>query len=190
MKKMILAAVALCCATSAMAGDTYVGASVGRSKLSADLNGFAVSQSSHDTAYKLFGGYQFTPNFGVEGGFADLGKLDVSTSVAGSPFTGDAKARSLYVAATGTLPLTDKFSVSGKLGLAETRTTISAHWAGFGDASESRHRGSLLAGVGASYALNEKVSLVAEYENFGKVAKDDGDHLKAEMVSVGVRMKF
>jgi hypothetical protein len=34
------------------------------------------------------------------------------------------------------------------------------------------------------------VSLVAEYEHVGKVAKEDGTSLKSDMLSLGVRVKF
>jgi OOP family OmpA-OmpF porin len=189
MKKMILAAAVLCCAVPAMAGDAYVGASVGRSQQSAHLGAFLSDHGDQATAYKLFGGYQFNQNFGVETGFADLGKLSIDGSSEGLPAWGDLRTRSFYAAGTASLPLTDKFAVSGKLGVAVNRVTETIHTPGW-SGSESRNRASLLAGVGASYALNEKVSLVAEYENFGKVAKSGGDHLKAEMVSVGGRMKF
>jgi OOP family OmpA-OmpF porin len=190
MKQMILAAAILCCTVPAMAGDAYVGASVGRSNQSAHLGGFLIDHAGHATAYKLFGGYQFTPNFGIEGGLADLGKLAVEGgTVEGARTWGDVRPRSFYAAGTASLPLTDKFAVSGKLGVAATRLTQTISAAGW-SSSESHGRASLLAGVGASYALNEKVSLVAEYENFGKVAKRTAEEVKAEMVSVGVRMKF
>jgi OOP family OmpA-OmpF porin len=31
---------------------------------------------------------------------------------------------------------------------------------------------------------------VAEYEDFGKISKDDGADLKANLLSIGVRYKF
>jgi len=31
---------------------------------------------------------------------------------------------------------------------------------------------------------------VAEYENFGKVASEGGDKLKADLLSIGLRYKF
>jgi len=45
-------------------------------------------------------------------------------------------------------------------------------------------------GVGAAFHLNKNFSIVAEYEYFGKVAKDDDASLKANLLSVGVRYKF
>jgi OOP family OmpA-OmpF porin len=187
MKQMILAAAVCCCVVPAMAGEAYVGASLGRSHQSAYLGGFQAEGAGNATAYKLFGGYQLTPNFGVETGFADLGKLTIESAIAGSRV--DVRPRSLYAAATGTWPLTDQFSVSGKLGVSANRLTHTVH-IGSSSLSEAHNGASLLAGAGASYALNEKVALVAEYENFGRVSKRGGEDVKADMVSLGVRMKF
>jgi OOP family OmpA-OmpF porin len=189
MKQMILAAAILCCTMPAMAGDAYVGASLGRSQQTAHMGGFLIHHTGYATAYKLFGGYQFTPNFGVETGFADLGKLAVEGGPEWAHTRGNVRPRMLYAAATASMPLTDRFTLSGKLGVAATRLTHTINTGG-GDYTESHNGGNLVAGIGASYALNEKVALVAEYENFGKIHKVVGEDVKAEMVSVGVRMKF
>jgi OOP family OmpA-OmpF porin len=179
MKKWIFAAAALCCAVPAMAGDAYVGAAVGKSHLDANHGGYFINQADNEGAYKLFGGYQFTPSFGAEIGYADLGRPSIDSR-------GNLKFRTSYAAATGTLPLSESLSLSGKLGIAATRTTLRG--ANFGG-SESQNRASIMTGVGLGYALTEKTSVVVEYENFGRVAKK-GVNAHAEMLSAGLRMKF
>ena len=88
------------------------------------------------------------------------------------------------------MPLTPAVSGFVKLGAAHTKTTIFASdWDGYYSVKEKDT--SVMAGIGASFALNKQVSLVAEYEHFGKIAKsDDGESLKADLVSVGVRVQF
>ena len=56
--------------------------------------------------------------------------------------------------------------------------------------ASTTNRTSAYVSVGAAYALNAKVSLVAEYENFDKVAKDGDSHIKADLLSVGIRYAF
>lgn len=183
MKKNILIALvaAAVLAPVAAQAQSYIGANVGRSdqKLSVDEIG---SSKDHDTAFKIYGGYQFTPVFGIEAGYADLGKADISAvgvTVGGRP-------KSIYVAATGTLPLNDKFALFAKVGAASTRTTIHAT----GDADSKEKNTTALLGVGASFAITPSVLAVLEYENFGKVIDEDGGNLKANVLSAGIRVKF
>src|SRR5690242_14187948 len=65
----------------------YIGASLGKAKAKIDdakitssllRSGFTTSSISDDdsaTGYKLFGGYQFNPNFALEGGYFSLGRF-------------------------------------------------------------------------------------------------------------------
>ena len=65
-----------------------------------------------DTAFSAFGGYQFTPYFGLEAGFADFGEIEPLGS-AGPKLEGD----SGYLVAVGTVPFTDSFSAYAKAGV-------------------------------------------------------------------------
>jgi OOP family OmpA-OmpF porin len=183
MKKLIVAALAVSCAVPALAQDFYAGASVGRAKQKLDVEGTSISDKG--TGFKVFGGYQFNPMFGAEIGYAQFG----TASVSGGGATASAKPKTFYGAVTGTIPLDNQFALIGKLGAANTRTTVNASFMGE-KWSEKQSDTSLLVGVGASYALNDKVSLVAEYENFGKVSKGEGGSLKVDQFSVGARFKF
>jgi OOP family OmpA-OmpF porin len=73
--------------------------------------------------------------------------------------------------------------------VAYNHVKVSASTAGFSD-SASDNRTSPYISVGAAFALNKNVSFVAEYEYFGKVAKDGGSSIKADFVSAGVRYAF
>lgn len=187
MKQQFIAALigaAIAFPVAAQAEGYYVGASVGRAeqKLSADGAG---SAKDNGTGFKLFGGYQFTPNYGVEAAYVGLGDAtgtDGAYSIKSEP-------RTFYVAATGTLPLNNEFSVFGKVGVAQNHVKLSVAGPGL-YGSESKNRTTAVIGVGAAYQLNKNVSFVAEYENFGKIISVDGGSLKADLLSVGVRYSF
>lgn len=184
MKKNILIALIAAAAiapVAAQAQDTYVGANIGRSEQKLTIDGFG-SLKDHDTSFKVYGGYQFNENFGIEGGYADLGKMKLTSGAA----TASANPRSLYVAATGTMPLAERFALTGKIGAARSRTTLSLT----GEADDKMSHSGLMFGVGTSYAITPTVLAVVEYENFGKVIDEDGGSLKASVLSVGVRVKF
>jgi opacity protein-like surface antigen len=128
---------------------------------------------------------RFTNNFGAEAGYVHFGKATISDSGAAA----SAEPSSFYAAVTGTVPLSTELSAYGKLGIARTHTKLTASMGGSTE-SDSTNRTSAMFGVGVSYALSANVSIIGEYENFGKVINEDGGSLKVDHLSVGVRYKF
>lgn len=185
MKKNVLFALiaALAAPLAAHAEGAYVGGNVGRAEQKVELGGYSLKD--HETAYKVYGGYNFTQNFGIEGGVADLREAEKT----GGSARISSKARSLYVAATGTLPLNDQFALIGKVGAAYSHVKVRGSMPGY-SVGGSDDQASPYASVGAAFALNKNVSFVAEYEYFGKIAKDGDAHIKANLVSAGVRYAF
>lgn len=185
MKKNVLFALiaALAAPLAAHAEGAYVGGNVGRAEQKLDLDGFSLKD--HETAYKVYGGYNFTQNFGIEGGVADLREAEKS----GNGARVSSKARSLYVAATGTLPLNEQFALIGKVGAAYSHVKVRGSMPGY-SVGGSDDQASPYASVGAAFVLNKNISFVAEYEYFGKIAKDGDANIKANLVSAGVRYSF
>ncbi|MDN2670806.1 MULTISPECIES: outer membrane beta-barrel protein [unclassified Janthinobacterium] len=180
MKKQLFAAVvgaALAFPLFAQAEGYYVGANVGRSEMKLSIDEAGSSKKS-DTGYKAYAGYDFTQNFGAEAGYIDFGKR--TFDIDGEKL--DVKNHAFYVAATGTLPLNEQFSLFAKAGAAQNRTKPAD--------DKSINKTSAIFGIGAAYHFDKKLSLVAEYENFGKVASEDGAKLKADLLSIGLRYKF
>ncbi len=125
-------------------------------------------------------GYQFNPNFAIEGGITDLGSSKYSaqaqretvfgTSVSVRNFTTNLSRESsaFNIGAVGTYPLTTNFSLLGKLGVAAVRST----W----DYDSTvplvyASRGSVIklsgtAGVGAKYKLSEKIAIRLDMDVF------------------------
>lgn len=186
MKHSIIIAViaALAAPLAAQADNAYVGANIGRSEQKMSVQGIGSDKESA-TSFKLYGGYDYTKNYGVEVGYTDFRKVEKSAIGYGV----SSKPESIYVAATGTLPLNDQFSLFGKLGVAFNHTKITAWEPNFSD-STTNNKTNAMIGIGAAYALDKKISFVAEYEYFGKIAEEGGDNIKADMLSVGVRFKF
>ncbi len=165
----------------------YLGGGVGRGHVSLpgvteQEAGVTVTGSAgrtSDTTYKLYGGYQLTSNWGVELGYNDLGnKYSVNVGViagtAAFNATANGKVSNWYVAGTGTLPLGNGFSLLGKLGLVRNHSAADdVCISGFCTSPPSSDRTQRLLGVGVAYALNDRLALRFEYEDFGKVSKED-----------------
>ena len=173
----LIAAAAI--APAAQAQSSYVGASAGRSELKVSVSS-ALDDSA--TAYKVYAGYMFNENFGIEAGWADHGKAERNLGL----YTVGAHPRSLYLAATGSFPLSERFALIGKIGAASNRTRVFAT----DEADERLKETSALIGIGATFAITPSMLAVVEYENFGKVIKDEGESMKVSVLSAGIRFKF
>lgn len=169
-------AAALLFASVTCVAQPYLGVNVGRADLDASVDlGLAPNSvsraSATDDAYKLYGGYKLTPNFGVEIGYAVHGEVKL-------PLSGlirKLEPRSGYVAATGEFPLAQNFALLGKVGVANSRKA--------GD----NKTGSMF-GAGVSYAFTPAVSAVLEYEHFRKLG--DPYVVKSQLISAGMRFGF
>jgi OOP family OmpA-OmpF porin len=182
-----LAAAALAFAADAQAQQAYIGASVGQSDFKIDTTG-ATSADTKDTGYKLFGGWMFTPNLGVEAAYFDLGKATGAASLPGLGTVGvTGKASGFSLAGVAALPLGDA-SLFAKAGFAQVRGEIEARTP-FGNASQSESSLQPTFGVGASYALTSNLSARVEWE---RVRVRYADDLKedTDLISAGVVVRF
>ncbi|CDG84162.1 outer membrane protein [Janthinobacterium agaricidamnosum] len=163
----------------AHAEGAYLGANIGRSDLKAD------GDTRDQTAYKAYAGYDFTKNFGVEAAYVDFGKIkerDGNSSLS-------VKSSAFYVAATANWPLSEQFSLFAKAGASANRVKVDYSEPGFSE-NTKENKTSVMFGIGGVYAINKNLSVVAEYENFGKIYNRDGGDLKANLFSAGLRYKF
>lgn len=179
-KKTVLVAALLAATAGAQAADFYVGGSVGSSKYHADDDGGVRFVDKTDTGYKAFGGVQIIPNFAVEFGYVDMGKLRAEVT----PFSVDLKGRGVFVDAVGLLPVTDTVTLFGKVGAFNGKVKGSVNGIDAGDDSGT----DVKFGLGASFAVTPKIAIRAEWERYRfNVFDDKGD---TDLASVGVSFKF
>ena len=197
MKKIFLVgAAAAMFAAAPVFAQGYIGVGVGSAAVSGvDQTIPPVSLTggnSSRTSLKIFGGFKFTPNWGLEAQYSDLGKRDLVLTNGGAQFgTGSLKASQLSIAATGTLPLASNFSLFGKLGVSgnSAKTNLTAPAVGFA-ATSSGNKSDLMFGVGVLYDITPTIAVRAEYEDFGKFNSGGGASIRANNFSVGLQFAF
>jgi OOP family OmpA-OmpF porin len=174
MKKHIVISVIAAAALAPMVAQSqnYVGVNAGKAEQEASCCGHSIKDG--DTAFKLYGGHQFTKYVGIESGYNHLGTTTV--------INGSSKAQSIYVTATGTLPLNEQFALFAKAGLAHTRSTI-----GTGLNEYKYKKTGPMIGIGASYSITPTVKAVVEYEAFGKTIDESIFSVKSNALTAGVR---
>ncbi|MEO6279722.1 OmpA family protein [Roseateles sp.] len=103
-------------------------AKIDEARISASLLGAGLTTSSFardekDTGYKLFGGYQLSRNVALELGVFDLGRFNFSaTTVPAGVLNGQLKVQGFNLDLVGTLPLTERLSLIGRVGATAART--------------------------------------------------------------------
>jgi OOP family OmpA-OmpF porin len=129
----------------------YAGAGVGQSFVDEGR------YDDEDTAFSVFGGYEFNRYFALEAGYVDFGELE--PTIAGP----SAEADSTYLVAVGSVPITDKFSAYAKAGWnrwnVDTRVPVL-----IGSTDDSGSDPTY--GVGVQYRLNDRVAFRGEYSRF------------------------
>jgi OOP family OmpA-OmpF porin len=77
-----------------------------------------INDDNKHLSYKLFGGYQLNNNFAVEAGYFDLGEFGyTATTAPAGTLVGKIKLKGLNFDVVGKVPLADKFSAFGRVGL-------------------------------------------------------------------------
>lgn len=207
MKKTIIALTLAAASTVAFAQNTgfYVGGGVGVSDTKFNSSDFSVgvatireSKDRTDTAWKLFGGYDFNKNLAIEAGYTDLGNPKYKYAgvgiLAGLSAQATADQTAWFVAAKGTLPISQQFNLFGKLGVTSNhlKVSMSASLPGFSGSASKTHTDALI-GVGAEYLVTKNVGIRAEYENYGRFGGDvqnSTGRTKADVWSISASFKF
>lgn len=205
--KLSLLALAISASSFAMADDAgwYVGANVGASRATIDDaritsgllgDGFTstgITDDDRSTGYKLYGGYRLNRNFSVEGGYFDLGNFGFNaTTVPAGTLSGNIKLRGLNLDLVGTLPITQKFSAFGRIGVNYADAADS--FTGTGrvnvlNPNPSQRENNLKVGLGLEYAFNDALAMRGEIERY-RISDAVGNKGDIDLVSVGLVYRF
>jgi len=185
----LLALVAV--STPALSQDTgwYAGLGIGQSKAKdacTDIVGPVISCDDTDTAWKIFGGYQFNANFGAELGYTDLGEVSATFAGFGSATF---KSKGIELLGVGTYPINQQFSVFGKLGFFRWDLDFNDGTGLVGSASESGT--DLTYGFGVKYNFTKNVALRVEWQRYTDVGETNTTGMAdVDVLGVSVIIKF
>jgi OOP family OmpA-OmpF porin len=168
--------IALVCTTLLAAGAAQaqfsVGGSLGSSHYKGDNVG-GLSTDRSDIGGKIFGGYQFNPYFGLEAGYADLGRFDSAV--------GNVEGDGAYVDAVGTWPLGSSLSLLGRVGAFNGKLDNSL--------LGSERATNVKYGAGLQYDLSKSTALRGEWERY-RFDAPGGSSANTDMYSIGVNYRF
>jgi OOP family OmpA-OmpF porin len=185
-----IAAVGLALSTTATLADDfkgfYAGAGIATTSLEDDFG-----LDDRDTGFKLFAGYSFGEQLAIELAYLDGGTVEQVEDVfffdpplAGSAFKTEIETKVINLSAIGKFPLTENFSLFGKLGYAAIESDVNLRFISansFSDTlTDNTDRTEKLSyGAGAVYSFGKNFQLRAEYEGFDVASDLDSLSLSA-----------
>ena len=184
----------------------YAGANIGQSRakiddvritsqlLGAGLTTTAITDNNRDTGYKLFGGYRYNKNVAFEGGYFNLGQFGfTSTTAPAGTLSGKIKLQGLNLDVVGTLPLTEKFSVLGRIGLnyAQARDNFTSTGAVVVPANPNPSKNQInhKFGAGVQYDFTPSLGMRVEAERY-RINDAVGNKGDIDMYSLGLVYRF
>lgn len=193
--------------SSALADDSgwYVGANVGQSEAKIDdaritsgllAGGFtttSIAEDESDLGYKLFGGYQFTRFVALEAGYFDLGKFNfTATTVPLGTLSGSIKVKGVNFDAVGLLPISDRFSAFGRVGVIYAEANDSFSGTGsvnVPNSSPSERATNYKLGLGLQYDFTASLGMRAEAERY-RIDDAVGNKGDIDLYSAGLVYRF
>jgi OOP family OmpA-OmpF porin len=138
----------------------FAGASIGSASLNEDFDGLTVDDGS--TSYRIVAGWGFNRYFALEGGYHNFGKFEQTFDNGGVPNTATLTADGFTLAAAGSLPLSEKFALTGRAGV--------FFWDGnaeVNNVSEATPEDTnLFLGAGASFDLTNRFMLTGDWTRY------------------------
>ena len=180
-----------------------VGAGQGRAKIDQDrisstllgagltTSGFAADNKSN--TYRIFGGYQMNRNFGLEASYFNMGKFGfhTDTTPAGT-LDGQVRIQGGGLDLVGTLPLSQRFSLLGRVGVQHARTRD--HFVGGGavnvlNPTPSKRDTGYKVGVGMQYDITPNFLVRGEVDRY-RVNDAVGNRGTVNVASVSLVFPF
>jgi len=205
-----LVGLAVLCGPFALADDSkdsnwYVGGNLGQSRTTIDdaritsyLAGAGLGTSSivddnRGNSYKIFSGYQLNRNFALEAGYFDLGEFGYTATVPAGTRIGKIKLKGLNLDVVGSMPVSEKFSMLGRLGLnyaqAKDEFTSTGTVPAPTTPSPSKSALNYKAGMGLQYDFNKSLGMRAEAERY-RIDDAVGNKGDINMFSLGLVYRF
>jgi OOP family OmpA-OmpF porin len=192
MKKAWVVAVGASAAFVALpaAAQFYIGAGVGESKAKDFCNGGSFdSCDDKDTAWKVYGGYAFTPYFAAELGYSNFGKYKATLG----PLTDEAKVSAWEISVLGAWPIVDRFSIFGRLGIYGATVKESTNFAG----DFEHDNNDWTYGLGLQFNITRNLAVRGEWQRYNKVGGGDvalgagvGEKTNLDVLSASALWRF
>ncbi len=204
-----LLAIALAASSIPSHAQWYAGGSIGQAEgsfgagrqneqlLDLGFDDASTSFDDKDTAYRVYGGYRFHRNFAAELAYVDLGRYQLrSTVLPAGTLTNRIRSSGAELSVLGLLPLGERWTAFGRLGILAARTKASYSGDGSifvsgGESEQTKRTSGMVYGIGAMADLTPRFGLRLEWNEYRKLGDDlTGGEFDARVLSAGVQYRF
>jgi OOP family OmpA-OmpF porin len=183
---LFLAALAFAPGALAEGGSFYVGGSIGKGTAKTACSSAVFECDNKDQTWALSAGVMFNANWGLEGGYRNLGRIATQLDPAGSGANAEVKSRVGEIVGVGAFPI-QKFAIFGKFGVYRAKTDLTSNFATEG----SSRNNNFTFGVGVSYDVLRHLSLRLETQRYNNLGGADvGFRTDVDTLSLGAFLKF
>ena len=145
-----------------------------------------ISNCDHsDTSIRGNVGYQFDKNWGAEFGYTSFGSLFRSHD---NNFDASQKASAWTLSGVGTLPITERFAVFGRVGAARFSTDNSGTVQGVPVKDEKKLKPYF--GAGVKFDVTQNFAVRAEYQLYNSISRVDGAKDDVQGLYAGAVFRF
>jgi OOP family OmpA-OmpF porin len=155
-----------------------------------------------DTGFGLAGGYQVNRNFAAELAYVDLGETSYAANGTVSDGVGtfdaglglDQSASGPVFSILGIVPIGERFSVFGRVGLALRMVDADASVSIDGESasdSASTDRSNMVYGIGGEFSFSQRFGVRLSWDRYAEVGSDDlAGEVDIDLISLGLRYNF
>jgi OmpA-OmpF porin, OOP family len=156
----------------------YLGGSAGYSQYKDTCKNLFIPCDGNDTGWRFFGGYQFNRNWSLELGYADLGEAEGAGPIpAGGNATFRTRSYAFDLTGIGSVFLTQRLSLFGRLGAYMGRTTREIEFTNFPNVDEAKTNSGLTYGAGLGYTLG-RFGMRAEWQRYGNIGTNQNSGIE------------
>lgn len=142
------------------------------------------------TALRVAAGFQINSLLAIEVNYGNYGKLNVSGTYLTVPVTGDTTLTGTQIAGIVSLPLSDAFALTGKIGVGSFTAKTEAFGPGV-KYSSSADNSTMVYGVGVRLNFSKTLALRAQYESLGNIKSSSNDTASTvNVTSAGIIFGF
>ena len=169
----------------------YMGASIGEAYYRHTCDGApaGITCNNDDTAWRVFGGYQFKPSFAIELGLHTLGTI-AAQGTGPATVTQTADVRAVDLVYVGSWAMTNRLALITKLGFYFGKMQVDASPARITRGWESRSTNDITYGLGIGYELTDHADFRLEWQHFGHLGTGSAPGLDIHLVSLGAVYRF